>query len=182
MHPRLIGFCGLKGSGKDTAAGPFLHAGWQKVAFAQTLKDMVHVLLRARGCHDPERYTDGDRKEFATPYLMNRTARHVMQTLGTEFGRDQVHPDLWIDTWRIKVSDLLEAGEGVVVTDIRFQNEADAIKKLGGRVFRVVRPRLTNGDLHASETGVANIDATAELLNNFPTARDFQVHIHDRFF
>lgn len=180
-QPRLIGFTGLKGSGKDTAGQVFTDHGWHKLSFAQPLKLMLRDLMRLRGCTDPERYTDGDRKEFATPYLMGKTARHAMQTLGTEWGRNLIDDALWIDTFeRVALRAIVE-GHGVVVTDVRFPNEVEAIKRLGGRVFRVNRGKPAP-DLHPSEAQVLSLDVTDEVYNNYDTARDFQVHIESRFF
>lgn len=192
--PRLIGFTGLKGSGKDTAGEVFVQQGWKKISFAEPLKGMIRLLLAFRGYNDAatvERMMEGDRKEMTSSAFMGRSPRHAMQTLGTEWGRDLIHPDLWIDTFNRRAHRMLEAGDGVVVTDVRFPNEVDAIRKLGGRVFRVMRGEnmdVATHDLyvaaqrHPSEALVKDLAVTGDILNNFPTARDFQVHIHDRFF
>ena len=93
------------------------------------------------------------------------TPRKALQTLGTEWGR-AMHPDTWVRILvrRAKGSDVLNAfGEKVgytvrrvVVSDVRFKNEFDAIKADGGKMIRVVRP-VDNGmrgaaAVHASET------------------------------
>ena len=185
QKPRLIGFTGLKGSGKDTSGSVFVDHDWLRVSFAEPLKDMLKSLLVARGCPDPERYTDGDKKEVATSYLMGRTARHAMQTLGTEWGRTLIDGNLWIDTFKRRVNTTLLLGDSVVVTDIRFLNEVEAIKDLGGVVFRIERPALdgrTFSDAHASETQVGDLPVDGVIVNSFPTAHDFRRHIEARFF
>jgi len=187
MNPRLIGFTGLAGSGKDTAGQVFVDHAWQKFSFAEPLKAMLRTLLEFRldgskGTY-PAQYTDGDRKEHVTDLLMGKTARHAMQTLGTEWGRDLIHPDLWIDTFKRRASRAMRDGTGIVVTDVRFPNEVEAIKSLGGKVFRVVRdPGPVVSGMHSSEALVTMLSVDAEIFNDFPTARDFQVHIEKRFF
>lgn len=184
-QPRLVGFTGLKGSGKDTAGSVFVDHGWELMKFADPLKAMLRTLLEMRGCGDTNRYIEGDRKESATPYFMGKTARHAMQTLGTEWGRNLIDDALWIDTLERRAARAFASGQGVVVTDVRFPNEVAAIKRLGGRVFRVMRAHQggpVKADLHDSEDQVLRLPVDGEILNDFPTARDFQVHIESRFF
>lgn len=192
VTPRIIGFTGLKGSGKDTAASTFLDHGWKKIALADPLKAMVRSLMVARGCGVEEAmaYTDGDLKETPTLYLRGKTARLAMQTLGTEWGRESISDDLWTDTWALRANAVQKAGDGVVVTDVRFQNEVDTIRRLGGQVFRIdrgaspidVKLRYAQASSHASESHVEKLDVDGMLLNNFDTAAEFRAHVERRFF
>ncbi|MFT0892971.1 deoxynucleotide monophosphate kinase [Pseudochelatococcus sp. G4_1912] len=125
----IIGLTGLAGSGKTTAANYLVeHYGFTRHRMAGPIKAMLHCL----GLN--ERHTDGDLKEVPCDLLGGKTPRHAMQTLGTEWGRDLISPDLWLSAWQATLPD----GD-VVVDDVRFANEADAIKELGGVMVRVDR-------------------------------------------
>jgi hypothetical protein len=171
MEHVVLGFTGLKGSGKDTAAAFVMEhlerrgVVGHKLAFASPLKGMVRVLLEARGCPTPFDYTDGQRKEAATPYLMGKSARQVMQLLGTEWGRNLIAPDLWIDTWRRSAEMALAKRRVVVVTDVRFPNEVEAVCALGGRVYRVDRATESR-DLHPSEAQVYDLAPVTPTRND----------------
>jgi hypothetical protein len=54
----------------------------------------------------------------------------------------------------------------VVICDVRFQHEVDAILKMGGTVWRVERPNLNGGDEHASEKEMDLIEGVTNILNN----------------
>lgn len=68
-----------------------------------------------------------------------------MQMLGTEFGRQLLGPDLWVNAWRRAVERHLEealvdgAPLRIVCDDVRFANEAAAIRALGGTVVLLTR-------------------------------------------
>lgn len=144
----LLGITGPAGSGKSTAAQVLVGAGWARVRMAGPLKAM----LRAIGLTD--RHLDGDLKELPCDLLQGRTPRHAMQTLGSEWGRALIGPDLWIDLARREIVQTMALGVSVVVDDVRFENEAAMIRALGGMVLGLSRPGTGGGD-HVSEAGVA---------------------------
>jgi hypothetical protein len=153
--PHLIALVGLAGSGKSTAA-KYLTAnhGYRVEKFAGPLKDM----LRAFGL--TEAHIEGDLKEAPCDLLGGRTPRYAMQTLGTEWGRDLIHPSLWTGAW------MARARGGLVVTDdCRFENEAEAVRRLGGMIIRVARPSLGNVVHHASESGQSRIQSDRYIVN-----------------
>lgn len=82
------------------------------------------------------------------------TARHVLQTLGTEFGRS-IDPDIWVNIALKRSEDILRDTLNkqnlVVISDGRFRNEALAVKRLGGTVIRLLNPAKTGSDPHPSE-------------------------------
>jgi len=154
--PRLIALVGLAGSGKSTAAKHLTaNHGYRVEKFAGPLKDM----LRAIGL--TESHIEGDLKEVPCDLLGGKTPRYAMQTLGTEWGRDLISTGLWTRAWMDR------ARNGAVVTDdCRFENEAEAVRRLGGRIIRVVRPAHGNGAGHASESDQARIVADRDIVNN----------------
>ena len=180
----LIAFTGLKGSGKDTAAAGLLRGGsnFRKIAFAEPLKAMLSTLLQSRGCsvYDVSRYLEGDLKEEPTDFLMGRTPRHAMQTLGTEWGRGLIDSALWVDTFQRRVRETWSKGLSVVVTDVRFPNEVEAVHALGGVVYCVLRPGTVETG-HPSEALVKSLNVDGELDNIYTTPGGFEYFIRDYF-
>lgn len=142
----IIAFTGLAGSGKSTAALHLVNShGFKRIRFAGPLKDM----MRALGLSEAE--IEGDRKEKPCELLGGKTPRFAMQTIGTEWGRGIIAPDLWIRAFNAALAKV-PAGVPVVVDDCRFPNEADAIVAAGGVLVRVVRPGAGAGAAgHSSE-------------------------------
>ena len=172
---KLVGFTGRKRSGKDTAAAVFVHAGYHRLAFATPLKHMLGVLLQYQGvpASQAELMIEGNLKEVPSPFLGGRSPRHCMQTLGTEWGRGMVSDDLWVRT----LVNTAQHFPLVVVSDVRFPNEVEAIKRAGGVVYRVVRPGLSVEDMHPSEAQIDTLEVDGELLNIAPSAEEFQLEV-----
>lgn len=154
MKPLLIGITGRAGSGKDTA-GLFLarHFALCRAAFADPLKAM---LLAMGLCEDD---LHGPAKEQPLPDL-GVSPRRLMQTLGTEWGRDLIDPDLWVKLFRWGMArswPVLRAINpdvaGYVLTDVRFANEADFIRR-GGHLVHLTRQAAPAVAAHSSEAGL----------------------------
>ena len=158
---RLIAFTGQAGAGKSTAADALVEDGWVRVKFADPLKNMMRSFYRSCGVEDDEfieARIEGAYKEEPDPFLKGRTPRHAMQTLGTEWGRDCMHVGLWVDAWSQRVLLMAERGLDVVVDDCRFPNEADAVRKLGGKIVEITGRGKGIGKAHQSEAGVGEPD------------------------
>lgn len=167
----FLGLTGGKGAGKDTAATVLINEyDCQRLPFAGALKAMLRALLAYQGVSSAliERMIEGDQKEAPSRFLGGRSPRYCMQTLGTEWGRDMVAIDLWLSVWGNAVS----VHEGpVVVTDVRFPNEVEEIRKRGGVMIGVTRVGLEANDNHASETqlGAEHVDL---MIENRARSRD----------
>ena len=74
-----------------------------------------------------------------------------MQTLGTEWGRELINPELWLILAKQR---LLNFGPGMVIADVRFENEAEWVRSQGGRVIHIERPSAVAVEVHASEAGI----------------------------
>lgn len=159
----IVGFTGIKGSGKDTAAQALDQH--KVVKFAGALKEMLSALLRYQGCPEDriERYLEGDLKGKPCPYLAGRSMRYAMQTLGTEWGRNKISADLWIGAVENHIEHF--AIDRVVLTDVRFRNEVDFVSNRGGDTYRVDRG-LKNIDLHPSEYGIIDLPVRAVIPND----------------
>lgn len=147
-----VALVGPKGCGKTTIARELVRQyGEPKAAvlsFADPLRKMVEV-----GLGIPQSVmTDAVQKEIIIPKY-NASPRKILQTLGTEWGRELIDNNIWVNAWRTKAMDMtLKGVELIVVDDLRFHNEADVIKAIGGVVIRVERSSVKYGsDNHASE-------------------------------
>lgn len=148
----VIGFAGLIGSGKSTAAAELTRTGgFQRVRFAGPLKKMMAAL----GLSVDE--IDGKLKEQPCALLCGKTPRHAMQTIGTEWGRNLIGEDLWIRAWKHAVG-RLPAEVSVVADDVRFANEAAAIRDVGGAVVLIDRGLNDAGGSHPSEALDFDVD------------------------
>lgn len=153
---KLIGLTGYKGSGKTTVARYLEDRhGYTRLPFAAVIKDM----LRAMGLSEEQ--VNGDLKETPSELLCGKTPRFAMQTLGTEWGRDTIGKDLWLNMWSARAAPVHK----VVVDDIRFLSEAQRVIGDGGIVVRVNRPD-TVGDGHSSETELDRIFPHYEVYNH----------------
>jgi hypothetical protein len=145
--PKLIAFCGLMGSGKSFAAQHLIaNHGFVRIRFAGPLKKM----MKALGLSDEE--IDGNAKELPCAKLGGKTPRHAMQTLGTEWGRELIDYNLWIDAWARQADAEMAAGWNVVCDDCRFLNEAAAVWARGGKLVKIERFSMSMlAGSHASE-------------------------------
>lgn len=165
--PRLIALCSpAMGSGKSTIAAHLCdHYGFRQIAFATPLKAMASTLLEKLDMdHDEiEDRIYGDRKEEVIPVL-NITSRQLQQQLGTEFGRKLIRDSIWVDITMAAVARVLTAGRSVIIDDMRFPNEYQAVIAAAGDVHRVVRPSAVVTRSHASE-GQLDLIAMPEIWN-----------------
>lgn len=167
LRPRLIAlYSPIMQSGKTTVANTLVNeCGFALVKFAQPFKDFIVQVLSNAGASKElaERMVeDGALKEQAIPALGVST-RRLMQDLGS-WGRS-VHEDFWVEQALPKIKRHMQAGTSVVVDDLRFQNEYDAVLKAGGLPVRVIRPGGAPYTAHASE-GLLDGLPMAELHNN----------------
>ncbi|WJN63390.1 deoxynucleoside monophosphate kinase [Streptomyces phage phiScoe55] len=168
----LIGLSGYAGSGKDEAAAALVVGGWRRDAFADRLRTFLLAL-------DPwvDTYPDVGVVRLAKlvdAYGWDRAKRQfpeirrLLQRAGTEAGRKVLGANIWVDSL---MKDFDRENEALVVTDVRFPNEADAIRKAGGVVVRINRPGVgpkedPGGWVHESEVALDHYDFDVTVNNN----------------
>lgn len=158
---RLIAVTGRKQHGKSAIADYLFQRGFQVCAFADPIK---HMLREGLGLSLDQ--TDGHLKEVIDSRY-GVTPRHLMQTLGTEWGRKHVRDDLWVRLLIARARALHNAGYDVAVADVRFPNEAAALRAAGFSVWKVVRPGLPAApDTHESEAHFDAIEADHIFIND----------------
>lgn len=140
-------------SGKTTAANYLVRKNrFVLHKFAGPLKEMLHGLFKALGV-DPYRALEGDLKETPLPQLGGKTPRFALQSLGTEWGRNTVYEDIWVDIAMNRIiTDNEWGGWSIVVDDLRLPNEYAALAALPNTTLvKIIRPGETPYSAHGSE-------------------------------
>lgn len=186
----LIGFAGLKGSGKDTAAKVLIEEyGFTKIAFADAVRDLALIIdpqvqvpmNLGRKLSDPfiansyvvERLTDLV-AAFGWDFLKREVpeVRRLLQVIGTEGGRNFFHEAIWIEIINKQFPNISWDSAKYVVTDCRFDNEVAFVRDKGGELIWVDRPGLVS-DGHASESEHIK-DLASVILHNTESVEELQ--------
>jgi hypothetical protein len=169
----IIGVTGRKRAGKDSVAARLVERhGFVRYAFADSVR---RVALAIDPIVDVDHWMD---EEYRLSVIVaergwERTkdeipeVRRLLQTIGTDAIR-ALDPDFWV---RATMRQVYAEARPVVITDVRFPNEAEAVKRAGGVLVRVVRPGQTDDDQHASETAMDG-QPVAYLISNEGTPDD----------
>jgi hypothetical protein len=173
---RIIGACGFAQSGKDSLAKLLVEKeGYERRAFADLMKEMLFIinpyvryandygatqflpvrdLVKTLGWEDAKKYSN---------------VRELLQRLGTEAGRDVLGENVWVNAVFDNFS-----GEKLVISDVRFPNEAEEIRRRGGAIVRIVREGFGPINGHISETAfkgqdfiIYNDGTPQDMLNKF---------------
>ena len=163
MNGILIGLTGKALAGKDTVAGHLhrLHE-FSRLAFADPLREGIKAMF---GLGDWNFTPEG--KERVVEWI-GKTPRELLQTLGTQWGRDLVHQQIWCRLMDQRIKPRMAYGRRVVITDVRFVDEARYIHSHGGQIWRVLRPgaATTAHSDHTSKQESQRIVADVDLLND----------------
>ncbi len=164
--PRFIGLNGYARSGKDTVAA-FLVAeyGYRRIAFADRLRNLVVALFPSVAESLNDAGGDWDKAKE------DPEVRRMLQGVGVA-ARTHVGPDVWITAALSSVRD----DERIVVSDMRFVNEADALAARGAALLRIERPCTKPINSHVSETALDRYDGFHAVLVNDATIEE----LHDR--
>ena len=172
----LIGISGKAGHGKDSVAEVleklFIDDGTKMecttLKFADKLKDITSELLDVSDWH----VRDAVGKEKEIQHMGGVTSRKALQFIGTNVARE-IFPDIWVYHYMKFVDQFFNLAATsanciIFTTDVRFENEYNAIKDYGGKLWksksvliRVVRPGFSYKSIdndHPSETGLDHID------------------------
>lgn len=162
----IIGMSGKAKSGKNyLARHALLPLGYVPLALANHFK--VDAVVR-------------DGAPYSEVFFTEKSAetRDMLQRRGTEEGRWVYGEDIWIRTLEAWIGSFVAAGVyRFVITDVRFQNEADWVKAMGGRVVQIVGRGGLAGPLadHPSETSLDTYERFDLVLDNSSTNGDHAV-------
>lgn len=137
----IIGLVGFIGAGKGTVGELLKLNGYKQASFAGALKDTASVLFGwdrdlLEGDTDKSRIFREEKDEFwSSRFGYDFSPRLALQLLGTEAGRDVFHKDVWIYALENRIKKIKD----VVITDTRFPNEIEFIRKSGGLIVEVKR-------------------------------------------
>lgn len=165
----LVGLVGKAGAGKDTAAEHLAIAHqFEPYALATPIKTMALALLTEVGLPDAPQYlTHRELKEAPIAALGNISPRRIIQTLGTEWGRHQ-GADFWLRCADLALGlPLAPVHHRIVISDVRFANEAAWVRAHGGVLIRIDRDpaQLPSVCTHISETEQASIECDHIVFN-----------------
>lgn len=181
----IVGLNGYAQSGKDTAAEALVKAGYDRLAFADRMREALYALNPIVAAVPDAGLVEHARENMGVKlapgvgieYLRLADAvdavgwdeakqlgeiRALLQRFGTEAGRDIHGRDCWVDL----VMDQMMPGVDYVVTDARFANEVEAIHRAGGIVIRILREGTGPVNDHVSDTGALDLHVDHTVLNN----------------
>jgi dephospho-CoA kinase len=159
----IIGLTGAAFAGKDTAGFYLSKAhNFAVFAFADPIRDGLKAMLDLA-----DRDFRPEHKEKIIAWV-GKSPRQLMQLLGSEWGRDLIDPSIWTKHMAQRIALATQAGDDVVITDVRFKTESDLINRMGGEVWRILRPgaETTEHSGHRSEREGAEIAADRLLMNS----------------
>lgn len=193
----LIGLSGYAQSGKDTVGSLLVeHQGFLRLAFADKVKEALYAINPVVGLNTKtgnpvylKNFIDSLPGSFNQKWDRAKEleeVRRLLQRLGTEAGRKILGPNVWVDPVMEGIYNNLRDGiTRFVITDCRFPNEAEVIKKRGGHMIRVVRPetgpaRDSKGHVHESEIALDSWPFDYHIYNE-GTLSDLQVKVSNLF-
>lgn len=168
----IIGLVGTKGSGKSTVAQILKEElGFEEYSIAEPLKRIALIL----GAPRESVYGTQAQKEAIIPSL-GVSGRTMLQKLGTEVFRNEFPKylptynmgsagTLWARLLELRLK-RVKNSENLVVSDVRFSDEARVVEENGGTLIRLLRDTTESKDYHASEIEMRSIKCNHIIDNN----------------
>jgi len=170
---RLIGIAGKARSGKDTVGNHLVeYYNFHRYAFADPIKkaccEMFGITMKD--------FAD-DVKEVVNEFW-KYSPRQMAQLLGTEGGRILFDEDIWVKRAEVEWNNFISGNNelelntfgklplGMVITDVRFDNEAEWVRSMGGEVWHIEREGTQKVNNHVSEAGVTAYAGDYVIANN----------------
>ena len=199
----IIGICGLIGSGKGTVSDHLVDTyGFEKISFADKLKDAVSELFgwereALEGDTNWSREWREEQDDFWTEETGRIiTPRLVLQEFGTDCMRNGFYDGIWVSMVKQKI--INNPSTEFVIPDVRFRNEQNVIRDLGGEIWQVKRGNepewfgqaildnqtgsnlMSAYDVHASEyKWIDTNDKFDSILYNDGTIEDLKNQVED---
>lgn len=159
---KIIGLTGYAQSGKDTVANILVEKyGYKRIAFADKIRDFLYAMNPLVAC-SPSGYLQGLVDLVGWDKAKQEPqVRMLLQNVGVA-AREVIAEDIWI------ISALANVGvdDKIVIADVRFENEAEILKSLGGQIWRVKRLGVEAVNGHISETQMDGYKVDQIFINN----------------
>ena len=161
----IIGLTGYAQSGKDTVASFLVeHYGFTRVAFADKLREFSYeinpIVKPGLKLQDAVDEMGWEKAKVRIPEV-----RRILQDVGLS-ARNMFGTTVWVD----QVAKVMPSGP-VVITDVRFLNEAQFIKNAAGEIWRVERPGVLAVNSHISESQLDGFNFD-NVINNDGDLKD----------
>ncbi len=186
----IIGINGVAGSGKDTFADCPIFNDYIKLSFAGPLKEALKILFLLTD----EQLNDRVKKEAFLKetdviyWQLNgsdTSPRILSQWLGTDILRQFISKDFFVKHMELRLDALINAGHTkFIITDVRFDNEAEFIRSIGGIIVNVQRPinaNATEHSGHASEQPLSDHLINHTFINDKETIAEYYDDIKQLF-
>lgn len=179
----IVGLLGWIGSGKGTAGEILCDIGFRRESFAGPVKDAVSVIfgwdreLLEGDTEESRSFREKTDSWWTKKFGFEVSPRNMLQLIGTECTRNILHDSIWISSLEKRIC---ESNDHVVITDVRFNNEIEFVKKLGGTLIQIKRGKdpdwlnyyydknydMNNSGIHISEWEWVNNPNIDFILEN----------------
>jgi hypothetical protein len=160
----IVGLSGFARSGKDTVANLLVEKhDFIRVAFADLIRESLLILNPYVGSFRLQEYVlihGWDNAKSAIPEI-----RRLLQVFGTEIARDLYGESFWLDQLQRRY-DLTNPNKNWVISDVRYDNEAQMIHDNNGEVWNIIRPGVGPVNEHSSDKGITDSYINRIILNN----------------
>lgn len=169
-HP-LVGLYSPRAqSGKSTTARHLANRrGGVTMSFADPMRAAIMPVVAPFMPGGESQVLDwlGDsRKDTAPVPVLGVTLRHLLQTIGTAWGRELIHPDLWTEIAQATARTHRQR-RLTIIDDVRFENEYAMVKREGGLLIKIVRPDapVSANSGHTSEARLEHLPFDEVITN-----------------
>lgn len=170
-----IGLVGYSQSGKDTVASILVEKyGYTRVAFADKIREFLYGLNPMVACSPTGYLQDLVNLVGWDAAKQEPQVRRLLQDLGNS-ARKTIDENVWVTL----ALGNIDVNQRVVITDVRFENEAMMIKLMGGQLWRVKRVGVGPVNDHVSESELEGYKVDQIFVNN-GTIEDLEALIKTR--
>ena len=170
-----IGLVGYSQSGKDTVANILVkNYGYTRVAFADKIREFLYGLNPMVACSPTGYLQDLVNLVGWDAAKQEPQVRRLLQDLGNS-ARKTIDENVWVTL----ALGNIDVNQRVVITDVRFENEAMMIKLMGGQLWRVKRVGVGPVNDHVSESELEGYKVNQIFVNN-GTIEDLEALIKTR--
>lgn len=169
----LISFSGYATAGKDAAADSLVQLlGFVKTYMSKPLEQALLTLdpwvpseHSSIDHSDWMRYSELHALVGYDESKKNPEVRRLLQSLGTEIGRNMFGEDTWLDLAFKEIAELREDGLSVCLTGVRYFNELTRVREADGISVWVDRPGVEAVNTHSSEHTLSAADCDFVVVN-----------------